>query len=267
MLPDIDRITRLLEEAAAEEIVPRFRSLADGEVRRKQGGEVVTVADEATEARLSAALSDLMPGSTVVGEEAAARDPAVLERLSEDRPVWIIDPVDGTANFANGVSVFAVMLAFLREGEIKAAWIHDPLGARTGVAEVDEGAWMAGRRLAVAEARPLAEMQGTLHASQHATPEMARQVQRRRDRLQAIKSLRCAGAEYLRLASGEMHFSLFTKMAPWDHAPGNLIHREAGGVALMLDGRAYDAARPVKGLLMAPDEASWRVLHDTLFGD
>ena len=267
MLPDIDRITRLLEEAAAEEIVPRFRSLADGEGRRKQGGEVVTVADEATEARLSAALSDLMPGSTVVGEEAAARDPAVLERLSEDRPVWIIDPVDGTANFANGVSVFAVMLAFLREGEIKAAWIHDPLGARTGVAEVDEGAWMAGRRLAVAEARPLAEMQGTLHASQHATPEMARQVQRRRDRLQAIKSLRCAGAVYLRLASGEMHFSLFTKMAPWDHAPGNLIHREAGGVALMLDGRAYDAARPVKGLLMAPDEASWRVLHDTLFGD
>jgi len=267
MQPDIDRITRLLEEAAAEEIVPRFRSLADGEIRRKQGGEVVTVADEATEARLSVALGDLMPGSTVVGEEAVAGDPSVLERLSEDRPVWVIDPVDGTANFANGIGVFAVMLAFLREGEIRAAWIHDPLGDRTAVAEAGEGAWMAGRRLAVAGPKPLAEMRGTLHASQYATPEMARQVQARRERLQAIKSLRCAGAEYLRLASGEMHFSLFTKMAPWDHAPGNLIHREAGGVALMLDGRAYDAVQPVEGLLMAPDRASWTVLHDTLFGD
>ena len=127
MLPDIDRITRLVEEVAAEEIVPRFRALADGEIRRKKGGDLVTVADEATETRLGAALGELLPGSTMVGEEAAARDSGVLDRLSEDRPIWIIDPVDGTGNFAKGAEPFALMLAFLSRGEVLAAWIHLPL--------------------------------------------------------------------------------------------------------------------------------------------
>jgi fructose-1,6-bisphosphatase/inositol monophosphatase family enzyme len=110
-------------------------------------------------------------------------------------------------------------------------------------------------------------MRGTLHAGSFAPPDMAQQVQGRRDRVGAIKSLRCAGHEYLRLASGEMHFSLFTKLMPWDHAPGALIHKEAGGVGRTLDGAPYGArSYRGSGLLLAPDEASWRALHVALFG-
>ena len=96
---------------------------------------------------------------------------------------------------------------------------------------------------------------------------MARQIQARRARVGAVKSLRCAGWEYLSLASGETQFSLFTKLMPWDHVPGTLIFREAGGLAQTLDGAPYGARdHRAPGLLMAPDQASWDWLHDRLFG-
>src|SRR3546814_12209795 len=80
-----------------------------------------------------------------------------------------------------------------------------------------------------------------------------------------MKSLRCAGAEYLRLAAGETHFSLFTRLMPWDHVPGTLLHSEAGGIALCFDGTPYKATRwRETGLLMAPDRPSWDALHATL---
>lgn len=264
MLPDIDKVTRLVERVAAEEVLPRFRTLADEDIRRKRGGELVTVADEAAEARLTAALTDLLPGSVVVGEEAAAADPAVVARLSGLEPVWVIDPVDGTTNFSQGIGVFCVMLALICEGRTRAAWIHEPLAGRTAVAETGEGAWINGERLHVAAAKAPAEMRGILYAGSFGDPALIELVRARRGRVQALKSQRCAGAEYLRLVTAEMDFGLFTKLAPWDHAPGVLLHWEAGGIAWMLNGQPFDPVKPVEGLLLAPDEASWHALHETL---
>src|SRR5258705_90267 len=150
MLPDIDRVSRLIEEAAAAEIMPRFRRLAAGDVREKAPGDLVTVADEAVEARLAPQLTSLVPGSIVVGEEGAAADPDLLDRLLDDRPVWIIDPVDGTSNFAEGRPAFAVMVALARGTHVMAAWIHDPGTPRTAVAAAGEGGWLRGPRLSLA---------------------------------------------------------------------------------------------------------------------
>lgn len=263
-----DSVTRIIEEVTAEEILPRFRSLAAEEVGRKAAGEVVTVVDVAAEERLGERLRDLMPGSLVIGEEAATERPRLLDDLAGSASVWVIDPLDGTANFASGTPIFAVMVALISAGQAIAGWIHDPIGCRTAVSELGQGAWMAGRRLTAARPASPREMRGTLHASQFATPEMNRLVQGRRNRVGAIRSLRCAGYEYLRLATGEMHFSFFTKLMPWDHAPGTLIHREAGGVGRFLDGRVYQPLpNGANGLLLAPDERSWYSLRDILFGD
>jgi fructose-1,6-bisphosphatase/inositol monophosphatase family enzyme len=269
MLPDIDRVSRLIEEAAAAEIMPRFRRLAAGDVREKAPGDLVTVADEAVEARLAPQLTSLVPGSIVVGEEGAAADPDLLDRLLDDRPVWIIDPVDGTSNFAEGRPAFAVMVALARGTQVMAAWIHDPVTARTAVAEAGEGAWLGGQRLSVAAApSDPGDMAGVLLAGFFGSRELGRRVDGRRNRVRALRSVRCAGLEYLRLASGEMHFSLFTKLMPWDHAPGVLLHREAGGYASYLEGGAYEpAAIKRSGLLLAPDPESWRQLHALLLGD
>ena len=274
MLVDPDAVTRLLREVAVQEILPRFQSLARHEVREKKGGELVTVADVAAERFLERRLRALLPGSEVVGEEAVAETPAVLDLLAGGGPVWLVDPIDGTGNFARGRPCFAVMVALVRASELLAAWIHDPVSDRTAVADSGGGAWMSGRRLRAAPGVPpgvppgadIDAMRGTLHAGSFATPEMARHIQKRRHRVQTVPTLRCAGAEYLRLAAGETHFSLFTKMMPWDHAPGVLIHREAGGHGRTLDDSPYDPARrDARGLLLAPDPEAWQALHTTLF--
>ena len=268
MSVDIDRVTRLLEETAAEEIVPRFRALEEGDLRIKDGGEVVTVADEATERSLTERLRGLLPGSQVVGEEAVAADPGVLGKLQADTPAWLIDPIDGTNNFAEGIPVFAVMVALVEAGEISASWIHDVPGEVTAVAERGGGAWMAGERLQAAPARPLTEMTGTLHAGQHGGPELRERVRAKRDKLGAIRSLRCAGAEYIRLAQGGIHYSLFTRLMPWDHAPGVLLHAEAGGFNQTAEGRPYSPkTHQGRGLLMAPDPESWQRLYAELYLD
>lgn len=265
MQPDLDRVTGLLVTVGQEVVMPGFQSLSRDDIHHKDGGEVVTVVDRAVERRLGGELTGLLPGSRVIGEEAVAADPKVMEHLEHDGWVWIVDPIDGTANFASGVPVFAVMVALLQAGRTVAGWIHDPNGKRTAVAEAGGGAYLDGDRLRVADPGTASDMTGTLHASQFATAEMAAHIKERRQTLNTIKSLRCAGAEYMRLSDGSLHFSLFTKLMPWDHAPGVLLHGEAGGVGRTLDGRDYAPGRPGKGLLLAPDEDSWQALHDSLF--
>lgn len=266
MRPDVEAVTALIEEVAAIEILPRFEKLAAHEIREKSPGDVVTIADEAAEAWLTPRLTDLLPGSLVLGEEAAAIDPEILRRLDEADSLWLIDPVDGTANFAEGRPRFAVMVAYVHLGKVLGGWIHDPVNRRTAVAEQGGGAFLDGRRLQVAAAPDaVREMTGTIHGSKFADRDLVSRVQARRHLVNAVKSLRCAGLEYIRLAEGGTHFSLFSSMMPWDHAPGVLLHAEAGGYSSYLEGGAYDPARiDAGGLLMAPDAASWHGLHRLL---
>jgi fructose-1,6-bisphosphatase/inositol monophosphatase family enzyme len=263
---DVDKIGRLIVEAADEEIMPRYAKLAAGEIREKGPGDLVTVADEAVERRLTPAFLALMPGSVVVGEEAAAADPSVIDRLDGDYPVWVIDPVDGTANFAEAQGDFGVMVSLIRHGETLAAWIYDPRHRQMATSELGGGAWLDGRRLQVA-AVPTdpAALTGALLAGFYGDPELGRRVQQRRSSVQALKSLRCAAAEYVRLSAGKMHFLMFSKLMPWDHAAGVLLHREAGGYNGYLDGGSYRPTRlKAPGFLLAPDAESWRTLYQRL---
>jgi fructose-1,6-bisphosphatase/inositol monophosphatase family enzyme len=267
-LPDADRVARLLEDAAAAEIMPRFKRLAAGDIREKAPGELVTIADEAVEARLSPLLTALLPDSIVIGEEAAAADHTLFDHLLGDRPVWIVDPVDGTGNFAEGRPAFALIVALVVGGRTRAGWIHEPMAGRTATAAAGEGAWIGGRRLRVA-APPgdLGDLAGVLLAGRYGSRQLQRNIEERRGRVRALRSLRSAGLEYLRLATGEMHFSLFTKLMPWDHAAGVLLHAEAGGYGRYLDGGVYAApAVTQSGLLLAPDRDSWQRLHAILLG-
>ncbi len=265
---DVDSITQIIEETALQEVLPRFQKLKEGDVNEKAQGEVVTIADTETERVLSERFVNVLPGSHVVGEEAVSADPAVMELLEGRDPVWIIDPIDGTSNYASGKPVFAVMVALAVAGETRNAWIYDPIGKRCLTAARGAGAWIGGERLSVKAAAPAAEMSGTLHASTYALPDTAAKIKARRNQVQALPSLRCAGHEYLRLATAQMHFSLFTRLMPWDHVAGCLIQEEAGGVALCFDGTPYTALRhQEKGLLIAPSKEAWQDLQNTLLAD
>ncbi len=262
---EIENVIALLRMVSRQVIMPKWRHLAAADVRTKSGPlDPVTVADEAAETALTAWLRELYPQADVLGEESVAKDPDRLGRLRQPGPVWVIDPIDGTANFASDLPLFGVMLALVEADRVLAGFIHDPVGDDTAVAVAGGGAWMIAadgtrRRLRVAAPAPLSEMTGSL--SWRYLPEaMQGKILSRLDRLAGVTDFRCAAHQYRQIAAGHCHVQLFRRLYPWDHAAGYLLHREAGGYAKRFDGTDYVPSDIHGGLLLAPDEASWRAL-------
>lgn len=265
-LPDCHHVAEIMETVAREIIVPRFRDLAEGEVREKSPGDLVTIADEESEIRLAAALADLLPGSVVVGEEAASADPSVLDRLYGDAPVWIIDPLDGTANFAAGRDSFAMIVALAEKGRTVAGWIYQPITGRMGWATAGGGTFVNGVPGEVAAPAAIADMRGYVSGPRYSGAHWAK-LSRLRDAMISGKNLRCSGIEYLELASGGAHLCVPVRLNPWDHAAGVLMHREAGGFSALIDGSDYTPLLSEALLILAPDEASWQEVRDFLNAD
>jgi len=275
MTPPIDtrlatEVAALIRRAARAEIMPRFRRLTRAAVRVKTNPlDLVTDADEHAERVIHAGLETLFPGCVVVGEEAVAGDPAVLDRLADAELAFVVDPVDGTANFAAGVPLFGSMVAAVLRGEIVAGWIHDPLGDDTAIALRGEGAWLEDPQgakvtdLRVAPPAPLASMVGAISWAYLNEPERSR-VAGRLPRLAAAVGYRCSAHEYRLVAGGHAHVLLYNRLMPWDHAPGWLIHQEAGGYAARFDGSGYSVRTRTGGLICAPDRASWEAAREAL---
>ena len=267
-------VAALLRAAALAEIMPRFRRLAPDAVRAKSGPlDLVTEADEAAERVITADLTRLFPGCVVVGEEATAADATLLDRLSEAEVAFVVDPVDGTANFAAGVPLFGCMAAMFLNGECVAGWIHDPLGDDTAIGLRGEGAWVEDRdgrthgALRVAASVPVSAMVGAVSWGWMPEPLRSR-VPGRLPRLAAVVNYRCAAHEYRLAAGGHAHLLVYNKLMPWDHAPGWLIHAEAGGYSAQFDGSPYVPARArTGGLICAPDRAGWEEARAALIGD
>jgi len=266
---NVAAIASLLREAARQDILPRFRRLAEGDIRAKTGPfDLVTEADEAAERRISAGLRAMHPGALIVGEEAASRDPSLLAAMRDAPLSFVVDPVDGTANFAAGVPLFGVMCAAIRGGETVAAWIHDPLGDDTLAAERGGGAFILGdppRRARVAEAVPVGGMLGAVSWG-YMDPAAKARILPRLAGLAATVNFRCAAHEYRLAATGGAHLLAYNRLLPWDHAPGVLIHAEAGGHAARPDGTPYSPLVHSGGLILAPDRPSWEAAVAHLFG-
>jgi fructose-1,6-bisphosphatase/inositol monophosphatase family enzyme len=268
-LSDLATLATILRDAARAEILPRFRHLTAGAVRHKTGPlDLVTDADEAAERVIADRLAHHFPNSLIVGEEAASADPSVLGRLAGAELAFVVDPVDGTANFAAGLPLFGVMAAAIQHGEVVAAAIHDPIGDDTALALRGEGAWIEspdGRRvdLRVAAPAPVGDMAGNV--SWRFMPEPQRTIVcGNLPRLGGSWDYRCAAHEYRLAAAGHCHFLVFNRLLPWDHAPGWLLHREAGGFSARFDGSAYSPTITDGGLICAPDQESWEALRETL---
>ena len=243
-----DKVTALIRDAARAEILPRFCHLTASDIREKSPGQLVTDADVAAEHMLTRTLTELLPGS-VVGEEAVSADPTLMDALGRSGVVWVIDPVDGTANFAKGNSRFAVIIALVIDGQTKMGWIHDPIPNRTIFAEAGQGAWLGAERLKIRQDIPLAEMAGSVKRKSGMAARVA-----------SIARKGCAGHDYLDLATGELNFAHFEQLMPWDHAAGVLIHTEAGGHAGVMDGVPYLPSMKVGELLLAPNVEVWETI-------
>lgn len=264
---DIDAVGEVLREAAATAIAPRFRQLAAHDIEEKTPGEVVTVADREAETLITARLREMRPGVPVVGEEAVALDAVLIDAIRTEPMVWLVDPLDGTANFASGDPHWAVMVALVQAGETVASWTYRHTDNRLYVAERGGGAWCDGIRLTCPTGGWKPEtLRGAVLRRFLTDEERARMVPRL-DRFETVTAgYSCAGFEYPAIIEGDQEFALFQRLLPWDHAPGTLLLSEAGGVVRRPTGEPYTLDPEARGLLLATSPAVWDTVCDTLYG-
>ncbi|MDL2405701.1 inositol monophosphatase family protein [Rhizobium calliandrae] len=267
---DVTILADLLRRAAQTEILPRFRRLGSNDVRAKtEATDLVTEADEQAERLIKAEVSTLWPEALFIGEESVAADPALLHRLQGADLAVIVDPVDGTFNFASGVPAFGVMASVVVKGETVAGIIFDPMGDDWVLAEKGGGAWLRrpdgeALRLSVAIPVALEEMVGM--ASTGYLPNGKRaEIMGNLAKVRFLTNYRCAAHEYRTFAGGHVHYLMYNKLMPWDHLAGTLISQEAGAYAKRFDGSPYLPHHIDGGLLITPDKASWELLRREVF--
>jgi fructose-1,6-bisphosphatase/inositol monophosphatase family enzyme len=260
---DARRVGELMRETAAAELSPRFRALAKEDIRMKRPGDVVTVADEASEQRLAVGLARILPGVPVVGEEAVEQDPGLVDLIARPgETCWVVDPLDGTANFAAGRDRFAMIVCLVHDTVAVGGWILDVPRGTMAVALKGQGVTLDG--VPVRREKPTRPPVGFV--GYKVRKEFDRQLPPdRRRTLGQVSTLNCAGAEYIEVLAGRADFNLYRVTKPWDHAAGTLMVAEAGGEAQRFDGTPYVPAQPIDSGLITAIHPQTLVQVRTLF--
>ena len=258
-------IVNIIRRAAKAEIMPRFRSLAADDVRTKShANDLVTEADTASEVMITRALKIAFPNALVVGEEAVADDPDLIKQIVNAQLAFIIDPIDGTWNYAHGIAVFGVIIAVTQFGRPVFGLIYDPIADDWAIADDDSPARMetannVSRPLKASMGKPLDALIG--YVPLHMFPkEKQHELAAALPGFTRTHPLGCSAHEYRMIAQGHADFVLTGSLHPWDHAAGALICERAGAHVEMLDGGPYLASRHEGHLLVAPDRTTWNRL-------
>ncbi len=239
-----EAVLELLKDVADEVVRPRFRTLSEAQIDEKLPGDLVTVADREAEELITRALLEAYPDAVVLGEEAYAEEPDLLPRFRDAAHGFTVDPVDGTKNFVHGSPDYAVMVSEVIDGETVRAWIWQP---------EHEAAWVAERGAGVRRNGELVRREPAGEQPQGATSIWSRRGRQPVGLPALIGSWVCCGVDYPKLIEGEADYVLYGHTNPWDHLPGTLMVREAGGAAAHRDGTTYSARSTSPGLVVAAD--------------
>lgn len=254
-------LVAIVRHAAQTEIMPRFRSLPPEAIAAKSGPEdLVTEADLATEARISAGVRALLPEALVIGEEAVAADPSLLEGLAKAPLAVVIDPVDGTNNFADGLATFGVILAVVARGETVFGLLFDPVMEDWILARRGGGAWLcrdgsAPQRLRPQAARPVARTRAWVNLALYPQDQRLA-VMQGFPPFARVTTLGCSCHEYRQMALGHVQAMVSPVAKPWDHAAGALVIEEIGGSVCNGTGARWTPATPQAPIIarLHPDQ-------------
>ena len=249
-----------------------FRDLAADDIATKGVdaagvADLVTVADLEAERLITEGLAQLAPGVAVIGEEAVAADPARAEGLADRSAYFVLDPVDGTANFVAGDPAFGVMLALVHHREVAVAWILLPVTDRLYVAERGAGSFVDGRRIDPPAPVDVADQRAWL-STRYLPPPWAQTVAANESSFAEVSSgPGAAAAAYAGILDGEAEVGLVWRTLPWDHAPGALLLRER---AVPRGASTAPTTRPATASVRAAprgrDASAWPQVRRTLLG-
>ena len=267
---DFDDLISLISLCGFQEIMPHFRRLDGNDIEAKtNASDLVTIADVAAEKFLTKELRAKFPDAIVFGEESVSEDANVLKNHKWEGVSFVIDPIDGTFNFASGAPIFGTMLAIVKNSETIGAIIHDPVMSDTIYARKGEGGFYRqadGKEVRLKVSEPVNFDQATGSISWTGLPhEMRVRLLSNQARSLNFFGYRCAAHDYRILATARAHFVLYSKMMPWDHLGGTLIHQEAGGYSARFDGSQYMPQTIDGGLIHAPNKDMWDELRYELW--
>jgi myo-inositol-1(or 4)-monophosphatase len=238
---DLDHIKRTAIAAAyqgAEALRARFGKLT--EIRKKGAIDLVTEADTASEGAIIQTLRQAFPEHAFMAEESG-------ETAGDRDCLWIIDPLDGTTNFAHQIALFAVSIAFAHQGRLAIGVVLNPLSGELFSAVEGRGASLNGRPIQVSPVSALREsllVTGFPYNLAETMPALMGRFARCLEASQGVRRLGAAALDLCYVADGRFEAFWEENLKPWDTAAGVVIVREAGGVVTDFSNRPFTPQYP-----------------------
>ena len=230
MIVDAEKIINLVKLAAKEELLSRFLRVTS---EKKLDGSIVTEADLAMQNRMQDDLLTHYPDTVLLSEEMTVSEQQVA--LNSDSAIWCLDPLDGTSNYASGISYFAVSLSLIKKGKVIMGLVYDPIRDECYFASQDETATLNGENLVLNYSNTdINKTIAIIDFKRLESDLSSRLVQQ-----QPFSSQRNFGASALDwcwLAANRGQLYLHGKQNIWDYSAGNFIFHKAGGYSCSFDG-------------------------------
>lgn len=261
-------VANLLREGADRFILPRFRNLRAQEITTKSSEtDFVTIADQQTELWLTPRLIEVQSGP-VIGEEAVSVSPFIRHQIPSGYS-WTLDPLDGTKNFVRGKTAFCSMIALLWNGRPVESWIWQPLTRVLFYASDQKGAFRISENSQtplLLKGRPIEIdlMRGSGNSLGLSEPKKSI-FQACLQNLVGRRFTGSAGIQGCLIASGEEDFLVHGNSTPWDHAPVDLLCREAGGYAAGLENGERFHASMASPFMAVSSQEGWDALRQAVW--
>jgi len=227
----LKQLEEIIKQHTVEQIMPRYNQVA---YRFKQDGSLVTEADSEMQKAMIASLQQHWPEYAVLGEEMTeAEQQAQLD--SDALGVWVLDPLDGTSNFASGIPIFSVSIALVIKNEVVLGVIYDPNRNETFSAIKGKGAWLNGQPLRSQTEREYLNQCTAQIDFKRLTPEM-RVCLSREHPYASQRNFGSGALDWCWLAAGRCQINIHGGQKLWDYVAGQLILTEAGGCAKTFGG-------------------------------
>lgn len=245
MKPTINDLERLARGAGN---ILRERYNKEHTVHYKGTIDLVTEADHASEAFLISEIQSHFPGSHILAEESGATD-------GTTEGTWIIDPLDGTVNYAHHIPVFSVCIAYAENGNTLLGAVYDPLRDELFTAERGKGAFLNGQPIHASQATELQKsllVTGFPYDTWDTELDNFKYFERLAKKTQGVRRLGSAALDGCYVAAGRFEGFWEFSLRPWDIAAAGLIAEEAGARVTKVDGSANYLAAPISFLAAAP---------------
>lgn len=258
---DRQQLQQIVRDVARATLLPLFNNVNR---EYKKDGSIITVADKALQDTLKERLATLCPDVLLLGEEMAVQQQQAL--LDSGQPLWCLDPVDGTSNFAAGLPFFSVSLALIEAGKVTIGVVYDPIRDESFSAIRGEGAWLNDAPL-VSEDSGLSLKRTIAFVDFKRLPtSLSTQLVSERP-YGSQRNLGSIALELCWLAAGRGHVYLHGNQHIWDYAAADLILAEAGGSAATLDGDTpFKATLKPRSMYAAVDKSLFEQWQQTLDG-